>query len=121
MSAAKKKKNRKKINKTRKRKGGRKTLSAVKEAVSNVGKGFTDGSDRVAGLLLDEGGRAEGSKGRKVKEETIAVTKDIAAGVKKSFEDLKPRDFLYDAFFEIGKFVRIAKDGCARIFKDLME
>ena len=121
MSAVKKKKRRKRKKKSRKVVQKRETFTVIKNAVSEIGKSFSKGADKVADVVLDSSGRQKSTKGKRFKEATVSAFKDISSGIKKNLKNVKPKDVLCDASYEIGRLSRIAEDGCREIFNDLME
>ena len=97
------------------------TFLAVKKSLSDIGKTFSEGADKIADILLNSSQNNKSTKTREIKEELVSMVKDVASGIKRSLKNVKPKDILCKASYEIGKLSRIAKDKSVEIFDDLME
>jgi hypothetical protein len=104
---------------------GRKTetslYESVKRCLSDIGRSFSRGADKVADIFLDDSQKTKSEKGKRLKEETLNTFKEITSGIKESLKNLKSNQLLSDASYEIGRLSRIAKNTCVEIFNDLME
>ena len=121
MNAANKRKLNKKRVKGKQDNADRRTFTAVKDTLSNIGKGFSEGTDKVADIVLDSSQKLEGAKIQRLKEATAGMVKNIFGGIKNNLKDIKSEDVLCDAAYQIGRYSKIVKDNCAQIFNDLME
>jgi hypothetical protein len=96
-------------------------LEIAKKSFSDTAKSFSEGTNKVTDILLDNSRKSAGVKARKIGKELVSTFEDIAGGLKSNFKNIKPADFLRGASYGTGKFIRIAKDTCAEIANDLME
>jgi len=97
------------------------TFTAIKKSLSDMGRTFSESADKVADLLLEGNKIKKGEKARKLKEDLISRIKDVASGIKRSLESVKPKDILCGGSYEIGKLSRITRNTCVEIFNDLMK
>ncbi|UCC94623.1 MAG: hypothetical protein JSW40_07370 [Candidatus Omnitrophota bacterium] len=124
-SAIKKGKVRKKISSIRNQdsesgKTRKRVFIPIRKSLSDISRSFSEGADKVAGVLIDDSHKERNIKCKRLKEETLSLVADITSGIKRNLKNIEPGDFLCDATYGIGKFFRIAKDGCTKIFDDLI-
>jgi len=103
------------------KKAGGEILPAIKKSLSDVGRCFSKGADKVADILLDNSQKKVSTKVKRLKEESVSVIKDVTFSIKKNLKNVKPADVLRGASYETGRFSRITKDTCVEIFNDLMK
>ncbi len=94
---------------------------AIKKSISDMGRVFSKGADKVADILLDKNEKRIGTKVKRIKDESVSVIKGVSSNIKESLKDVKSKKVLCDASYGIGRFSRIAKDTCVDIFNDLVE
>lgn len=81
--------------------------SAVKKSVSGIGKTFSDRADRVADIILDDDRKLKDTKAKRITNETVSMFKDVSRQLKANLKGVQPRDFLYDAAYNAGRFSRM--------------
>ena len=97
------------------------TCAAIKKSISDLGRGFSKGADKVADILLDKSQERASNKAKRVKDESVSVIKEVSSNIKENLKDVKPKKVLCGASYGMGRFSRMAKDTCVDIFNDLVE
>jgi hypothetical protein len=103
------------------KKAKREIFPAVKKSLSDIGKSFSQGADKMADILLDNREKKVSTKIKRLKEESFSVIKDVTFSIKNNLKNVKPMDLLCGASYQTGRLSRITKDTCVEIFNDLME
>lgn len=92
-----------------------KTFRALKSAMVDACRSFSRGADRVADIIVDKGGEEAGTpaKAKKIKGAVVSTAREIGGAFKKNLKDIDAEDILHDTSYAIGRFSKLAKDGCA--------
>ena len=95
--------------------------TGVKEFLSDIGKSFSQSADKAADILLESSQKTESTKGRRLKEETFSMIRDITSQIRRSLKGVKPKDLLNNATYGMGRFSRMAKDTYREFFNDFIK
>lgn len=93
------------------------TVRAFKKSVSDAGKSFHEGTERVADAVVDPRKLAKGVKAGKIKEETIRTFKNVAADVKGNLKGVGFGDIMCGASYGLGKLSRKIKNCCLKVVR----
>ena len=82
-----------------------KTLGAIKKAYSMLKKDFAEGTNSMADdwIKCDQ-------KAKKIKDGTIAMSKNISYDLKKSFKGISPKIAVCDISYELGGAIKKTKE-----------
>lgn len=82
----------------------RKKATEQKKGFSLIVKSFSEGTDRIANVIVEDKRKHKGIKAKKLKTELAFVAKDIASSINESLKALKVKENLCRAAYETGKF-----------------
>jgi len=99
--------------------GKTRTLSAIKKVCSEVKKDFSEGTNNMADIWVECDARKNGRKAQKLKEETIAMAKNITSGFKKSFKGITAKAAIRDISYELGGVLKKTRDALRDMLKDI--
>lgn len=99
----------------------RKTFAPIRKALSDIGRSCSEGSDKMADIVLDKSEETRTGKAGKIKDEAISMVGEIVSSLKTHLRLLTPKGVLWDASYEVGRFSRGVKNTCVEILDDLIE
>jgi len=91
-------------------KRGTKTFSAIKKACAVLKEDFSSGTTKMANAWVDGGSQKKTGKTKILKDQSIAMLKNITSGMKKSFKGVTPKSAVCDISYELGGVIKKTKD-----------
>ena len=98
-------------------KGGTKTFRAIKKAYSVLKKDFSTGTNNMAELWVKNGSQKKAQRVKKLKDESMAMAKNISSDLRKTFKEISPKVVICDISYELGGVLKKTKD----VFNDYID
>ena len=91
------------------------TVRAFKRSISDAGRSFSEGTDRVAEAAVDPRRIGKGVRAGNIKDEAVRTFKNVARDVKENLKGVSFGDVAYGASYGLGRLSRKIRDGCSRM------
>lgn len=82
------------------------TFNVLKEIVLDLGESFSEGTDNLADICIDDSKEVKDKRIQYLKNETKAMVKEMASQTKRNIKRLKLKKIICDASYSLGCFAK---------------